>query len=105
MRCPECNARVGLKAKYCGECGIPIAAHNLSGTAAEGKEYAKELLAESKVVAGEAVQATKAGMKTDIGKSMAACAAIGAIVAVPIPFVGPMFGAIVGAGIGLVRKL
>ena len=34
----------------------------------------------------------------DLGKSMAKWAALGAVVAIPVPFVGPVFGAIAGAG-------
>jgi hypothetical protein len=33
-----------------------------------------------------------------LGKSMAKWAAIGAVVAIPVPFVGPVLGAIAGAG-------
>ena len=35
-----------------------------------------------------------------LGTSMAKWAALGAVVAIPVPFVGPLFGAVVGAGIG-----
>jgi hypothetical protein len=33
-----------------------------------------------------------------LGKSMAKWAALGAVVAIPVPFVGPVFGAAAGAG-------
>lgn len=33
-----------------------------------------------------------------LGKSMAKWAALGAVVAIPIPFVGPVIGAAAGAG-------
>ena len=33
-----------------------------------------------------------------LGKDMAKAAAIGAVVAIPIPFIGPVFGAVAGAG-------
>ena len=101
----SCNDRINTKAKFCGQCGAPAPEHHLEGTAAIAKEYAREMLAEGKVVAAEAVQATIAGMKTDVGKSVATCAAIGAIVAVPIPLVGLILGAAVGAGTGYLRKL
>lgn len=35
-----------------------------------------------------------------VAKRTAATAAIGAVVAIPMPFVGPFFGAVVGAGFG-----
>ncbi len=34
----------------------------------------------------------------DVGKSMARWAALGAVIAIPVPFVGPIFGAAAGAG-------
>ena len=39
-----------------------------------------------------------------LGKSMAKWAALGAVVAIPLPFVGPIIGAAVGAGVGYVRN-
>ena len=33
-----------------------------------------------------------------LGKDMAKYAAIGAVIAIPVPFVGPIFGAAAGAG-------
>jgi len=35
-----------------------------------------------------------------VAKRTAVAAAIGAVVAIPLPFVGPIFGALVGGGIG-----
>lgn len=37
-----------------------------------------------------------------VAKRTAIAAGIGALIAIPVPFVGPIFGAIVGAGIGYV---
>jgi hypothetical protein len=34
----------------------------------------------------------------ELGKSMAKWGALGALVAIPVPFVGPILGAAVGAG-------
>ena len=34
----------------------------------------------------------------DLGKSMAKWAALGAVVAIPVPFIGPVIGAAAGAG-------
>ena len=38
-----------------------------------------------------------------LGKSMAKWAALGAVVAIPVPFVGPIIGAAVGAGYAYVK--
>ena len=35
-----------------------------------------------------------------VAKRTAVAAAIGAVIAIPLPFVGPIFGALVGGGIG-----
>ena len=105
MKCVKCGSKVSIRAKFCGQCGGVVPPHDLAGAASEAKEYAADLVAEGRVAAKEAAMATKAGMKTEMGKSVAACAALGAIIAVPIPIIGPMMGAAIGAGFGFLRKL
>ena len=39
-----------------------------------------------------------------LGKKMAKYGAIGAVVAIPVPFVGPVLGALVGAGVAYARR-
>jgi hypothetical protein len=39
----------------------------------------------------------------ELGKSMAKWGALGALVAIPVPFVGPIIGAAVGAGYAYVK--
>ena len=39
-------------------------------------------------------------LENPVAKRTAIGAGIGALVAIPVPFVGPIFGAMVGAGIG-----
>lgn len=39
-------------------------------------------------------------LEDPIAKRTAIAAAIGAVIAIPVPFVGPLFGGIVGAGYG-----
>ncbi|SFP54481.1 small multi-drug export protein [Sphingomonas rubra] len=39
-----------------------------------------------------------------LGKKMAKYGAIGAVVAIPVPFVGPVLGALVGAGIAYAKR-
>lgn len=43
---------------------------------------------------------SKAMLENPVAKRTAIAAAIGAVVAVPLPFIGPILGAIVGGGIG-----
>jgi len=39
-----------------------------------------------------------------LGKSMAKWGALGAVVAIPVPFVGPIIGAIAGAGYAYTKR-
>jgi hypothetical protein len=39
-----------------------------------------------------------------LGKKMAKYGAIGAVVAIPVPFIGPVLGAVVGATIAYARR-
>ena len=47
----------------------------------------------------------KSALSTDLGKDVATAAGIGAVAAVPIPVVGPLAGATIGAGVGAYRNL
>ena len=42
----------------------------------------------------------EAMFENPVAKRTAIAAGIGALVAIPVPFVGPLFGAVVGAGYG-----
>ncbi len=37
-----------------------------------------------------------------VARRTAIAAAVGAVIAIPVPFVGPLFGAVVGAGYGYI---
>lgn len=50
--------------------------------------------------AKEVKKAGKGIFKSEMGRYIAVPAALGALIAVPIPFVGPFFGALVGAAFG-----
>jgi hypothetical protein len=104
MRC-ECGTRIQRKAKYCSGCGAVVEVSEKPTAVAEAKDYAADVLSEGRTVVKEAGRLAKEGMKSDMGKSVATCAALGAIIAIPIPFVGSAFGASVGAVIGAIRKL
>lgn len=39
-----------------------------------------------------------------LGKKMAKYGAIGAVIAIPVPFIGPVLGAMVGAGVAYSRR-
>ena len=92
----KCGATLPIEAKFCSECGTRVATSEAKGLkfgtvevlSADKAEQAKRV---GRVAAG----AVASGLKTDMGKSMAAGAALGAVIALPIPFVGPAFGAAV----------
>ena len=44
-------------------------------------------------------------LENPVHKRAAVAAAIGAVVAIPLPFIGPILGAIVGGGIGYFTAL
>ena len=104
MRC-ECGTRIHRNAKFCRGCGAAVQFSERPTAVAEVKDYAVDLLSEGRSVVKEAGQLAKQGVKSDMGKSVATCAALGAIIAIPIPFVGSALGASVGAVIGAIRKL
>lgn len=56
------------------------------------------------LAADEATRLGKQAAKTELARDAAACAAVGAAVAVPIPLIGPVGGAIVGAGLAVFRS-
>jgi len=101
MVCAECNEALVETANFCSSCGAPIKAHDDGAASATNtaavKQYAKD-------IAYEASDLSKAALKSDLGKKMAAGAGLGALIAVPIPFVGPAVGAVVGAGIVAFRR-
>ncbi|MFN3434390.1 MAG: hypothetical protein ACK4ZY_08310 [Sphingomonas sp.] len=51
----------------------------------------------------EEVQATVKNTP-GLGKKMAKYGAIGAVIAIPVPFVGPVLGAIVGASVAYAKR-
>jgi uncharacterized membrane protein len=41
-------------------------------------------------------------LEDPVARRTAIAAAVGAVIAIPVPFVGPLFGAVVGAGHGYI---
>ena len=41
-------------------------------------------------------------LEDPVARRTAIAAAVGAVIAIPVPFVGPLFGAVVGAGYGYI---
>jgi hypothetical protein len=83
MKCQLCDAALAADARFCSQCGAAV---TTGKTAEEVRQHA-------------------AAGRDDLGASIAKGAAIGAVIALPVPFIGPLTGAIVGAGIAAYNKL
>lgn len=90
--CANCNALVGEDAKFCSVCGASL--NQSSGL--ELLRSAKGYVCDA---ADDIIDAGQEVVTTDLGKKMAAGAAVGALCVAPIPVVGWAAGAIVGAGL------
>ena len=81
---------------------------DLNGDGKVDIEDAKIALEKAKQVASsiadEATILGKEVMQSELVKDVAPYAAIGAVIAIPIPFVGSAIGAAIGAGLGLYKN-
>jgi predicted RNA-binding Zn-ribbon protein involved in translation (DUF1610 family) len=96
--CTSCGSELTEGAKFCAQCGTAVEAQ--SGT---------DILRKAKTVACDAADDMIEGgsdlVHSDLGKKMAAGAAVGALVAAPIPIVGWAAGATIGAGLVAFRNI
>src|SRR5689334_17910009 len=93
MDCTECKQGLAENARFCSSCGSPVRSNKLHD-AAPGLSKTEAVKQYAQDVAHEAGDLGKAALKSDLGKKMAAGAALGAVIAVPVPFVGPAVGAV-----------
>lgn len=56
-------------------------------------------------LAQQASDKTKATITNVLARNMAVGAAAGAVVALPLPFIGPVLGALIGGGLGYLRTI
>ena len=99
--CQACGTDLQSGANFCASCGAAVtesATHWRS--AADADLHAARIFAED-----ARHRATGTSSDSTLGATIAKGAAIGAVAAIPIPFVGPITGAIVGAGIAAYTKL
>ena len=102
MKCPVCDASAPKGARFCPQCGA-----SMTVTASEPPmpDAASDDLRAARVFVEDAAQSAVAAVKSDLGTSMAKGAAIGALISIPVPFVGLIGGAVVGAGVSAYKKL
>ena len=83
-------------ANFCAKCGASV-----TESATHYRTTADDDLRAARTFAEDA----RHRAPSTLGARMAKGAAIGAVAALPIPFIGPITGAIVGAGIAAYTKL
>jgi hypothetical protein len=106
MKCSECGARISSRAKFCSKCGSQsIAVGEPNADDGELKTYAKDVIAEGQVAAGEIKDAAIKGIRSETGKSMLVWGAFGAVAGAVLPFVGPVLIGSLGAAYGAAKKL
>jgi len=99
--CQACGTDLQSGANFCSNCGATI-----TESATHYRTTADDDLRAARAFAEDARhRATSSGSNSTLGASIAKGAAIGAVAALPIPFIGPITGAIVGASIAAYTKL
>lgn len=98
--CQACGTDLPSTANFCPDCGA-----RQTESATHWRSAADADLHAARVFAEDARHRATGAPDSTLGASIAKGAAIGAVAAIPIPFVGPITGAVVGAGIAAYRKL
>jgi hypothetical protein len=98
--CQACGQDIQSGANFCANCGASV-----TESPTHYRTTADDDLHAARTFAEDARQRASGTTDSTLGASMAKGAAIGAVAALPIPFIGPITGAIVGAGIAAYTKL
>ena len=98
--CQACGTDLQSGANFCSACGA-----QQTESATHYRTTADDDLRAARVFAEDARHRATGTSNSTLGASIAKGAAIGAVAALPIPFVGPITGAIVGASIAAYTKL
>ena len=98
--CQACGHDMESGANFCAKCGASV-----TESATHYRTTADDDLRAARAFSEDARQRATGTSNSTLGATIAKGAAIGAVAALPIPFVGPITGAIVGAGIAAYTKL
>ncbi|AKH41783.1 hypothetical protein FHS61_002274 [Altererythrobacter atlanticus] len=104
LLCAHCRAEVGRTDKYCHECGIRLIAPTAAEKRKEAARHAGAVAVEAGKAAAQGARLAARGLKTETGRSVAACAVLGAAAGSVVPLVGTGLGATLGAAVGFARK-
>jgi hypothetical protein len=96
--CSQCGTELAAHAKFCSQCAAPVAGTSGADILRKAKTYACD-------AADDIVEGGTDLVTSPLGKRMAAGAAVGALVAAPLPIVGWVAGATVGAGLVAFRQI
>jgi uncharacterized membrane protein YvbJ len=106
VSCQQCGFNINEGSKFCSECGSALTAPESRVASPPSSETTASLVRD--FAAGTMRQIDETGrsaLKSDLGKKMAAGAAIGAVAAAAIPFIGWATGAVAGAGFIAYQRL
>ena len=96
--CSQCGAELADNAKFCSQCAAAVNAQSGADILRKAKTYACD-------AAEDIVEGGTELVSSPLGKRMAAGAAVGALVAAPLPIIGWAAGATVGAGLVAFRQI
>jgi len=105
MQCPECAAAVTPQNKFCHECGTRLRPMTAAEKRRAGLRQAQAIAREGSRAVQQGAGLARRGLKTQRGRSVAACSAMGAAAGAVLPVVGLGLGATIGAAAGFMRKL
>jgi ribosomal protein L40E len=105
LTCPHCHAATAPADKFCRECGTRLLPPTAAEKRREALRQARAVAREGGKALGQGAKLAKKGLETQRGRSVAACAAIGAAAGAVVPVLGPAVGATLGAAAGFMRKL
>src|SRR3990170_6867376 len=78
MTCPECRAEILATDRFCRECGTRLIAPTSAEKRRAALQQAGAIAREGGRAAAQGARLAKKGLETQRGRSVAACAAIGA---------------------------
>jgi hypothetical protein len=105
MQCSECGAPVEGDDRFCRGCGARLRPMTPAEKRREAMRQAKAIAREGSRAVQQGTKLARRGLKTQRGRSVAACSAMGAAAGAVLPVIGVGLGATIGAAAGFMRKL
>jgi len=99
--CEECGVTLGTGARFCSRCGAAV----LSSAGADDPNIFRQAKSLACEAADDMIDAGTEIATSDLGAKMVAGAAVGALVAAPLPIIGWAAGATIGAGLVALKQV